>query len=85
MRKMGAPSAPPVLAATGMRRVSAAVRPKERASTCTIHIKGQSHRNRIIPENGRKKLSSNVSRFLKKSENHCIWGIYFIIDKCVKL
>jgi hypothetical protein len=70
MRKMGAPSAPPVLAATGMRRVSAAVRPKERANTCTIHIKGPSHRNRIIPENERNKLklSSNVSRFLKNQK-----------------
>jgi hypothetical protein len=67
MRKMGAPSGPPALAATGMRRVSAAVRPKERANTCTIHIKGPSHRNRIIPENGRNKLSSNVQRFVEKN------------------
>jgi hypothetical protein len=33
MRKMGVPSAPPDLAATGMRRVKAAVKPNDRART----------------------------------------------------
>jgi len=83
MRKMGAPSAPPVLAATGMRRVSAAVRPKERANTCTIHIKGPSHWNRIIPEKWYEEI---VIEWPKTFQKITVFGglILFLI-KLVKL